>query len=63
MAGFWKTFSEKHERLKKRIHNYRLPLSPMGLRAMKVVYFTTPIIAGYWFMNYVVAPRAVFIFV
>ncbi len=49
--GFFKKFSERHEALKERIHNFRMPLSPMGVRIMKVVYFTIPIVGGYYIMQ------------
>lgn len=44
-------FSEKHESLKKRIHNFRIPLSPAGQRIMSVIYFSIPVIAGYYIMQ------------
>ncbi len=44
-------FSRRHEELKRRIHAFRIPLSPMGIRVMKVVYFTIPIIGGYFLME------------
>ncbi len=50
-GGFFSDLSEKHERLKKRIHSFRIPLSPNGQRIMKVVYFCIPVIAGYFIME------------
>ncbi|OQS05606.1 calcyphosin [Thraustotheca clavata] len=44
--------SDAHTRLKKRIHGTRIPLSPRGIRIMKIVYFTTPIIGGYFVMQW-----------
>ena len=49
--GFFKSFSERHEALKERIHNFRMPLSPMGVRIMKVVYFAIPIVGGWYIMQ------------
>jgi hypothetical protein len=51
MLSFFKRLSERHEALKESIHNFRMPLSPMGVRIMKVVYFTTPIIGGWYIMQ------------
>ena len=51
MFTSFKRLSERHEALKERIHNFRLPLSPMGVRIMKVIYFTVPIIGGWYIMQ------------
>jgi hypothetical protein len=41
-----------HERLKKRIHAFRLPIaSRWGRAAMGCVYFTVPLVAGYFIMQ------------
>lgn len=45
---------KKHERLKKKIHNFRIPLSKNGQRVMFVVYFSIPIIAGYHIMQWAI---------
>lgn len=43
---------EAHDRLKKRIHAFRLPIaSRWGRAAMGCVYFTVPVVAGYWVMQ------------
>jgi hypothetical protein len=43
---------EAHERLKKRVHAYRLPIaSKWGRTAMGCIYFLTPCVAGYLIMN------------
>lgn len=42
---------DRHEKLKKRIHAFRIPLSPRGQLAMKCVYFSIPLIAGYFIMD------------
>lgn len=46
--------AEKHERLKKRIHNFRIPLSKNGQRVMFVVYFSIPIVVGYQVMQWAI---------
>jgi len=51
MFSFFKNISERHEKVKESIHNFRLPLSPNGVRIMKFVYFSVPIIAGYYIMQ------------
>ena len=43
----------RHEELKKRIHNFRIPLSPTGQRIMSLVYLSLPIIGGYLIMQQV----------
>jgi hypothetical protein len=48
-----KDLREKHENLKKRIHAFRLPLSPTGQKVMGFVYFTIPVIVGYYIMQVV----------
>ena len=45
---FLRGLSERHERLKERIHAFRIPLSPAGQRVMGLVYFATPVIGGYF---------------
>ena len=32
--------------LKQRIHSFKVPLSPRGLRIARIVYFTAPIVLG-----------------
>ena len=45
-------FLAAHARLKKRIHGMRFPIhSRAGRFAMGCIYFSTPIIAGYWIMR------------
>lgn len=51
IMSFFEDFSAKHEQLKKRIHSFRIPLSPTGQRIMKVVYFSIPLISGYYIMK------------
>jgi hypothetical protein len=48
---FFRNISRKHEELKKKIHSFRIPLSPRGQKIMGFVYFTIPIIAGYYIMQ------------
>lgn len=44
-------FREEHEKLKKRIHAFRIPLSPVGQRVMGLVYFLIPIVTGCFVMQ------------
>jgi hypothetical protein len=53
MIRYLKDLREKHENLKKRIHAFRLPLSPTGQKLMGFVYFTIPVIVGYYIMQVV----------
>ena len=48
---FLRKLSARHEALKERIHNFRMPLSPAGIRFMKLVYFTIPIVGGWYIMQ------------
>ena len=42
----------RHETLKKRIHNFRMPIkTPGGRLAVGCLYFFTPIIGGYFVMQ------------
>jgi uncharacterized membrane protein YjdF len=50
--GIWNDISESHERLKKRIHTFKMPLSPIAYRVVMVCYLTIPIIGGYYTMQY-----------
>jgi hypothetical protein len=48
--------SEAHERLKHRIHNFKLPIrNKRALFFVKCLYGTVPIVLGYWVMQ-LVAP-------
>ncbi|KAF4039746.1 hypothetical protein GN244_ATG08135 [Phytophthora infestans] len=49
---FLRRLGERHEALKKKIHATRIPLSKNGQRVMGLVYFTTPIIGGYYVMKW-----------
>ena len=52
---FLRDLSRRHEELKKRIHNFRLPLSP-GWRAVATgVYISIPIVSGYFIMQTAIA--------
>lgn len=46
---------KRHQELKERIHAFRIPLSSNGQRFMGFVYFTIPIISGYFLMQYVIS--------
>lgn len=49
---FLRNLSARHERLKKRIHSTRIPLSATGQRLMGVVYFSIPVVCGYFVMKW-----------
>ncbi|CEG45160.1 uncharacterized protein PHALS_01477 [Plasmopara halstedii] len=49
---FFRRLGERHEALKLKIHSTRIPLSKNGQRIMGVVYFTTPIVGGYYIMKW-----------
>mmetsp|Transcript_18912 Transcript_18912/g.46440 ORF Transcript_18912/g.46440 Transcript_18912/m.46440 type:complete len:90 (+) Transcript_18912:303-572(+) len=51
----WETLraiGRRHEALKKKIHNTRIPLGPRGRAMMSLVYLTSPVIFGYYLMQY-----------
>ena len=50
--NYLKRFAEGHERLKNRIHSVRIPLGPAGRFGMGCIYVSTPIIIGYFIMEY-----------
>ena len=50
--GVFQDISAAHERLKKRIHAFRMPLSPTVYRIAMFCYFTIPIVGGYFLMQY-----------
>jgi hypothetical protein len=45
---------ESHEALKKRIHAFRIPLSPRGQMMAKCVYFVVPLVGGLQIMNWAI---------
>ena len=49
---FFRDIGRRHEELKKRIHNFRIPLSPRQIQVAKVVYFSVPVVAGYFIMEW-----------
>jgi hypothetical protein len=49
---------ERHQALKHKIHNTRIPLSKNGQRIMMFVYISVPIIGGWLFMNMYVLPSS-----
>ncbi|KAF4318209.1 hypothetical protein G195_008570 [Phytophthora kernoviae 00238/432] len=49
---FLRRLGAHHEALKKKIHSTRIPLSKNGQRVMGLVYFTTPIVGGYYVMKW-----------
>jgi hypothetical protein len=52
MLDFLRKIGSEHEKLKKRIHAFRIPLSPTGQNVMKCVYFSIPLILGYFIMDF-----------
>lgn len=51
MEDFLSTLSQRHKELKHKIHSFRIPLSPSGQKAMGFVYFTIPVIFGFFIMQ------------
>ena len=51
MFEWLQRLGQKHEDLKKRIHSFRMPLSPLGQRVMGLVYFSIPVVGGYFVMQ------------
>lgn len=49
---FLRSIPSRHEALKKRIHGFRYPLSPFYLKVAQVVYFTIPVVIGYYIMEW-----------
>lgn len=49
---FLRSLGERHERLKKKIHSTRIPLSKNGQRFMAAVYFSIPVVSGYYIMQW-----------
>ena len=52
IVDMMRDLSRRHEELKYRIHNFRMPLSPAGQRFMAFVYFCVPIVGGYFIMDW-----------
>jgi hypothetical protein len=52
VISFLRSISARHNALKERIHAFRIPLSPAGQKFMGFVYFTIPIIGGYYVMQW-----------
>ena len=46
-----RAFTKRHEALKQKIHNFRIPLSKRGQIIMGCVYFSAPLLAGYFLLN------------
>ena len=49
--GILDNLNERHERIKSRIHNFKMPLSPRGQMVMTLVYFTIPVVGGLYLMQ------------
>ena len=52
VLSFLRSISARHNALKERIHAFRIPLSPAGQKFMGFVYFTIPVIGGYYIMQW-----------
>lgn len=53
-SWLWR-FHQNHERLKRAVHEgMRIPLPPWGRRFMGFVYFTIPIVGGYYVMQWAI---------
>lgn len=50
--GLMEGIRARHERLKARVHAFRIPLSPRGQIAMNIVYFAVPIITGHYVIQW-----------
>ena len=56
---FFREVSRRHTALKERIHAFRIPLPKWGQRVMGFVYFTIPVIGGYYVMQYAIGQSEV----
>ena len=45
-------WQERHKRFVKKVHAFRIPLSPQGKAVAQVVYFSVPVVAGYFIMGW-----------
>ena len=54
ILAFLRDLNARHTALKERIHAYRFPLPPGGQKFMGLVYFTIPVIAGYYVMQWAI---------
>jgi len=53
MFSFVRSFHEKHERLKKKVHTaWRYPLPTWGRYAMGCLYASIPIVGGWYVMQW-----------
>jgi hypothetical protein len=52
ILAFLRSISARHTALKERIHAFRIPLPPWGQKIMGFVYFTIPVVGGYYIMEY-----------
>lgn len=50
--GIMEDFQAGHQRVKERIHNFRMPLSKRGQFAMNIVYFAIPVVGGHYLMEW-----------
>ena len=52
LRDLYRSRPQSHEELKKRIHNFRMPLSKRGIFVAKCVYLTVPVVSGYFIMEW-----------
>lgn len=45
-------WQDRHRRFVKRVHAFRIPLSPPAKAVAQVVYFSIPLVAGYFIMGW-----------
>lgn len=45
-------WQERHKRFVKKVHAFRIPLSPQGKAVAQVLYFSVPLVAGYFIMGW-----------
>ena len=50
-----RSLNDRHVALKKRVHSFRLPLSPRGVLLMQCVYFTIPVVGGWYVMQWAIS--------
>jgi hypothetical protein len=49
---FLRSIPARHEALKKRIHAFKIILPPNGIKVMRMVYISIPLIGGYFIMQW-----------
>lgn len=52
MMATLRDWQARHKRFVKKVHAFRIPLSPQGKAVAQVVYFSVPVVAGYFIMGW-----------